>query len=158
MVLVFHGTGADCHVGEQVSQIPPVFRIEHLVRRGQAGLFDVSDMQFPNGDQAFQQIRRGLRIGLMHHAFIALSGRTRLVGIDSGDDDTFVPDLLLKRNQTVQIIHNGRFVVCRTGTDNDQKTVIGPRDHVSDLPVSLFFLKPAVGRKRIIRLDLFWNR
>ena len=52
VVLIFHRACAYGHIGEKICKIPPVFRIEHLVRGGQAGLLDVADMELADGDQA----------------------------------------------------------------------------------------------------------
>ena len=50
MVLIFHGAGTDCHIGENIFHIPPVFGIEHFIRGGQAGFLDGPDMHFTHGD------------------------------------------------------------------------------------------------------------
>ena len=158
MVLVFYGPGAHCHVGEQVGQIPPVLRIEHLICGGKPGFLNVADVQLSDGDEPFQQVRRGLRIGLMDHAFIAFARGTGLVGIDSGDDDAFVFDLFLYRDQAMEVIHDRRLIVRGTGSDDDKEPVVGSGDDIPDLLISLCLLRRASGGKRIIRLDFFGDR
>lgn len=55
----------------------------------------------------------------MDHPFIAFAGGSRLVGVDSGNDDAFVLDFFLDRDKPCEVIHNGDFVVCGARADDD---------------------------------------
>ena len=139
MLLILYGTGTDCHIRKQICQIPPVFRIEHLICCGKSGLLNVADVKFTDGNETFQKVRCCFRVRLMNHSLVSFTGRSRLVGVDTRNDDTFVFDLLLNRNQAVQIIHNSCLVVSGTWSDDNQKTVVFSGDNIGDFFISLCF-------------------
>ena len=39
VLLIFHRTGTDCHIGEQIGKIAVVLRIKHFIGSGKAGFF-----------------------------------------------------------------------------------------------------------------------
>ena len=153
MLLILYGTGTDCHIRKQICQIPPVFRIEHLICCGKSGLLDVADVKFTDGNEAFQKVRCCFRVRLMNHSLVSFTGSTWLVGINTWNDDAFIFNLLLDRNQTVQVIHDSRLIICGTRSDDYEKSVVCASDHVADLFISLcFFCCTSLG-KRVHSLD-----
>lgn len=79
------------------------------------------------------------------------------------DDDQLVFDIFLNGSETADIIAYRIFVVCRTRSDDDKKTVVKTFDHIADLCVTLF-LTPAIsltediflesGQEKVIRLKM----
>ncbi len=73
-------------------------------------------------------------------------------------------DIFLDGSETADIIAYRIFVVCRTRSDDDKKTVVKTFDHIADLCVTLFFLTPAIsltediflgsGQEKVIRLKM----
>ena len=90
----------------------------------------------------------------MQHAFISFSRSPRLIGIDSRYNDHFLPDGLLDRHQTADIIAYSLLVVRRTWTDDDNKTVAPSADGILQLPVLLLLTFCHLRRHRIQLLDL----
>ena len=158
MLLVFYGTGTNCHIREQICQIPPVLRVKHLIRCGKAGLLNISDMKLTNCNQTFQKIWCCFRIRLMNHSLVSFTGSTWLVGINTWNDDAFIFNLLLDRNQTVQVIHDSRLIICGTRSDDYEKSVVCASDHVADLFISLCFFCCIFRGKRIHGFDLLGDR
>ena len=111
MLLVFHRTGSDGHIGQEIGHITPVGRIQHFVRGGKAGFFQRTDVHSAHGDQAGQQIRLLLRIRLMDNALITLSGGPRLVGVDPGDQKQLISHLILYPGESVHVITDRIFVI-----------------------------------------------
>ena len=59
----------------------------------------------------------------MKHALIALAGGSGLVGIDSGDHDDLIGDLVCHLPQAGNIFHNRLSVVRRARADDQHKFV-----------------------------------
>ena len=83
MLLILDRTGTNGNIGENVGQIPPVFRIKELIGCGKTGYFDCFGMKTTCCDDSLEKIRFFFRIRLMQNAFIAVTGRTGLAGLDS---------------------------------------------------------------------------
>ena len=52
VLLVLYGTRSDGHIGEQVGNIRPVFRIKHFIRCSQTAFFHGMNLHFSHGNQA----------------------------------------------------------------------------------------------------------
>ena len=139
VLLVFYGTCADCNVGENIGQITPVGRIQHLVCRSQIGFFYYAHMHFTHGDQAVQQVRLSFRVRLMNDTFVAFTCGTRFVGIDTWDDDQFVGYFVGNLCQTVIVLQNSVFVVCGARSYDNKKFIGIPGKDFCDFSVTLFF-------------------
>ena len=63
VMLILHRAGADGHVGEQILHIAPVFRVEHLIRGGQAELLDGAHLQMAYGHQTGTRSGRSSGLG-----------------------------------------------------------------------------------------------
>ena len=139
MLLVFHGAGSDGDVGQEILYIGQIFRVQHLISCGHAGLLDGADVHVTQGDDACQRVRLLLRVRLMHDALVTVAGGTGLVRVDTGDNQDLVLDLLLYRNQTAHIVADSLFIICGTGSDDGDKAVRFAGENFTDFFVSLFF-------------------
>ena len=77
MLLILNRAGTDGHIGENIVQISPVFRIKHLIGSRKAGRLYRMHMHFPKCNQSMQKIRFFLGIRLVKNSLIAFSGCTR---------------------------------------------------------------------------------
>ena len=60
----------------------------------------------------------------MKHALIADADGTGFAGVDARDDKDFIFDLFLDLDQAMDIVEDSRFIVGRTGTDDEQEAVV----------------------------------
>ena len=155
MLLVLYGTGSDGYVGKDVRNVPPIFRVEHFVRRSQTRLNHGTDMHFPHGDQAGQKIRFFFGVRLMHDPLIAFSGGPGLVGIDSGNQNQLVLYFIVYPCKTVHIVTYGIFIVRRAGSDDYQKTLVSSGEDFSDLGIAFPFYLGKTRRQGEFFLDFF---
>ena len=139
VLLVFNRTCTDRNVGEQVFYISPVFRVKHFVCTGETAFFNCTDVHFAHGDQTFHHIRCFFRVRLGSDSLVAFAGGTWFICIHTRDDDQLVLHIFLDGSETADIIAYRIFVVCRTRSDDDKKTVVKTFDHIADLCVTLFF-------------------
>ena len=95
VLLVFYRTSTNGNIGQQVRQIPMIFRIQHFICTSQASHFYCLGVHLPNGNDTLQHIFFLFRVWLMHHALIAFSGGSRLVGVNSRNQNQLVLDLFL---------------------------------------------------------------
>lgn len=154
MLLILHGARADCHIGEDIGDIAPVFRVEHLVRCGESALLNGTDLHLSHGDQTREKVRFLFGIRLGNHSLVAFSGGAGLVGVDTGDQDQLVLHLLVHLGKSCYIVAHGICIVCGTGTDDDQKFIALAGKDLSDLGVSLFLQRRNGGRDGILFADL----
>ena len=98
MLLVLDGTGSDGYVGHDIVQIGHVFRIEHFIGCGEACLGKYTHVHLANRDEPLVHIRFLFRVRLMKHSLVALAGGTRLVGVNTRNDNEAVRGLLLYLN------------------------------------------------------------
>ena len=73
----------------------------------------------------------------MDKAFVAFSGGAGLVGVNSGDQDALVGDLVIDCGKAVNIVTDRIFVVGAAGTDDDKKLVAFSSNDFLDF--SIFF-------------------
>ena len=98
MLLILYGTGSNGHVGHDIVQISHVLRIELFIGGGEACLGKYAHVHLADSDESLVHIRFFLRVRLMKHSFVSLAGGTRLVGVDTRDDDETVLGLFLHLN------------------------------------------------------------
>lgn len=67
-MLVLDGACADRNVGEQIVEITPVLRIEHLIGRREPRLLNRERVKLADCDDAGEQVRLLLGIGLVHQS------------------------------------------------------------------------------------------
>ena len=113
------------------------------------------DVHFAHGDQTGFQIRLPFRIRLMDNPFVAHPGGTGFVRVDAGNQDQFVLHFFLNSGQPCYIVQDSILVVCRTGTDDDQKFIGFSGEYLPDHGIPLFFSFPHGFRNRNQRLHLF---
>ena len=154
MLLIFHGTRTDRNIRENIIQISPGFRVQHLICGCQTGFLDGTHVHLTDRDQTVQQIRFLLRVRLMQDSLVTFTGCSRFVGINSRNQDQFVRYLFLHSGQTVDIFTNCLFVICGTRSDDNQKLVGFSGKYFTDHLVSFFFDPCHLLCHRIIRFDL----
>ena len=86
-----------------------VLGIQHLVRGGKPRFLQHLHVQGADGNNALEQVGRDARIGLMQHALITVAHGSGLVGIDAGNDQNFILDLLLHACKATDIIKHRCF-------------------------------------------------
>ncbi len=111
MLLVLHGAGADRHVGENIVNIRPVFRVEHFVRTGKAGLVDSADVHFAHGDDAGKEILAFAWIRLVDDALVAVPCGAGFVRVDPRDKDQPVLYSIVDFGEALHVLTDGIFVV-----------------------------------------------
>ena len=139
-MLVLNGTCTNRDVGKQIVDIAIVFRIKHLIGAGQAGLLDGICMELSHRDDACEYIRLLFRIRLMDETLVALSGRARLVCINTRDQKDPVADLVLYLRKAVDVIEYRVDIVCRAGADDQNKFIRCAGASTSRISASRFFL------------------
>ena len=130
MLLVFHGAGSDGDVGQEILYIGQIFRVQHLISGGHAGLLDGAGVELAHMDKTLQHILALGGVGLVYHALVALAGGPGLVGVYSRNDDYLVLDLLLKPGKAAGVVHHGILVIRRARPDYQQELVGLPGEHV----------------------------
>ena len=155
VLLILYRTRADSDVCEHIVEVLVCLGIEHLIRAGKAGLAERSHVQLADGDDTLEQVGLCARVGLMKNSLVAVAGRTRLVGVDTGDDVDTVDDLVLKPAQTRNVVDNAVLVVCRAGSDDKQETIVLAGEYLLYLVVSLLYkrVQLVVKRKQAVFLD-----
>ena len=96
-------------------------------------------MHFTDSDKTGQKIWFFLRIRLVHHAFVAISRGTRLIGINPGDNQDLILNGILYFPKPGKIVTYGVFVIGRTGTDNSQKLIGFSGKYIADFLIALIF-------------------
>ena len=86
VLLVLNRTCTNCYVGKKVGKVAPVLRIKHLICAGKLALLNSADVHLTDGNKSGKHIRLFLRVWLMNHTLIALSGSTRFIRINSWND------------------------------------------------------------------------
>ena len=151
VLLILHGTGADGHIGENIGDIPPVFRVEHFVRGGEPGFLDGPDVHFPHGDESGQKVGLFFRIRLVDDTLVAFPGGSWLVGVDPWDQDQLVLYLPADACQSGDIIADRVRVVGGAGADDDQEPVVLSGQHRSDFGIpGLFYLGESGGQRKLL--------
>ena len=94
----------------------------------------------------------------MDDPFIAFSGSTRFIGVNTRDNDQFVRNFVGDFCQTADIFADGIFVIRGTGT-YDHKEFIGfPSEYSGNFFIPLCFDSCRVGAERILLTDICWRR
>ena len=139
--LVFHGAGAHGHVGHQIRKIAHVFRVEHLIRGGEARLPHHPHVHVADCQNTLEHVRFLLRVRLMDHTHVALAGGPGFIGVNSGNNDQTVFCFFLNLDQPGRIVHHRVLVVCGTGADEHDKLIAFPCQYVFDflIPLKLGF-------------------
>ena len=106
----------------------------------------------------FDDVRLLLQVRLVGHALVPDAGRAGLVGVDAGDDDDPVLDLILHLREPADIVADRVLVMGRAGADDQQKFVVLPGKDRLDLLVAFFLDDRQVHRKRHCLEDGLWLR
>lgn len=75
----------------------------------------------------------------MDHSLISFSSGTRLVCVNSRDDQNLVCNLILDFTQAQQIVAHSILIICRAGTDNGKKFVRFSGKYVAYFLIPFFF-------------------
>ena len=153
VLLILNRAGSNGHIGENIVQISPVFRIKHLIGSRKSGRLYRMHMHFTKRDQSMQKIRFFLGIRLMKNSLIAFSGCTRFVGIDPGNQNQFICNFFLHTCKTFNIFTDRFFIICGTWTDNNNKFVGFSGENFTDHSIPLSFYSCNFLSDRIICLD-----
>ena len=137
--LVLDGTRADRAVGEEVGEVAVVFRVEDLFGAGEAGLFDDVDVHTADGFDAFHHVFIAFGVWLVEHAFVSFADGSRLIRVDSGYDEELVLHFICDFRKARAVVEDGRLIVCRAGTDDEEKSVVFAGHDVLDDLVSFCF-------------------
>ena len=131
VLLILDGTRADSDVGENVRQVQAVFRVEQLVRAGKARLIEYLDVHFARRDQALENVRVAVRVGLVEHALVAVAGGAGLVAVDAGNEENLVLHLLLQAAQARDIVEHRVLSVGRARADEQHQAVVLSGEYVA---------------------------
>ena len=156
--LVFHTSGTYSDIGKQIGQIPVIVRIEHFVRRRQAGIGQNAGMEPTNCDHTLQHIRFLLRIRLMKQPFITGAGGPGLVGIHPGNQNQLLSYGLLKPCQPLAVIKNRILPVSRAGAYNQHHFAAASGKHIGNLCVPRFFYAGKCFGQGILFFDFLGDR
>ena len=113
--LILYRSCADGDIAEHVRQVVVIFRVQHLVRAGKAGLGDHLHVHLAYCYQAAEHIRRAVWVGLMEHALVAVAGRAGLICVNARNDEYFVLNLLLNAAKARNVIEHRILAVGRAG-------------------------------------------
>ena len=158
VLLVLYRTCTNCNIGQQIRQIPVVFRIEHFVCTSQTCLLNGTGVQFANSDQSLQHIFLFLRIRLVHHALVAFTSGAGLIGVDPRDQKQLILYLFLYLCQTADIIQNSVFPIRRARSDDQQLLVGFTGKHLFDLRITLRLDIHQLFRQRELGFQFLRNR
>ena len=147
VLLIFHRAGANGLIGQDVVQIAAVFGVQHFVGGGEPRFRNGPQVHFPNGDNAAQQVGSLVRFRLVQHSLIALAGGAGLVGVNAGNQNQPVGDLLADFGQPGNVFAHGVLVVGGAGPHNHQKPVGFPGEYGADFLVPPGFDFRQLGRK-----------
>ena len=123
MLLILNRTCTYCNVGKDVGEITVVLRIEHLICAGKSTFLDCMNMHFADSNQSCEHVRSFLRVRLMDHTLVSLTGSTRFIGVNTWNDQNFVFDLFLDLAETQKIVTDSIFIVSRAWTDDCEKFI-----------------------------------
>ena len=65
VLLILYAAGADCHIGQNIGYIAPVFGIEHFIGCGKSRLRKYAHMYFAYCYDAFEYIGLCIGVGLV---------------------------------------------------------------------------------------------
>ncbi len=115
-------------------------------------------VHFPHGDQSGREIGFFLRVRLADDTFVAFSGRSGFVRIDSRYQDQPVLYLIVQSAEAADIIADRVFVVGGTGTDDDEKFIAFAGDYIADFLIPPLFQAGEMFRDRKLFSDFFRRR
>ena len=86
VLLILNRTCSYSNIGKKIGKVTPVLWVKHLVRTGKSALLNSADVHFTDGNKTGKHIRFFLRIWLVYHSFITLSGSTGFICINTRND------------------------------------------------------------------------
>ena len=111
MILIFRGTSTYSNIGHNIRQIWQIIWIQHFVCCREACFLQHLHMKMTNSNNALQQIWLFLWIWLMHHPHIALASGSRLISVDTRNDNQLVLGFFLYVYQAGNIVQNSFLIV-----------------------------------------------
>ena len=97
-------------------------------------------------------------VGLMKHTLVAVADGSRLVCIDSGDNDYLVRYLIGYLFKSCDVVEHGGFAVCRAGSDYEKELVAFAGENSLYFLVSLLLDLYKLLRNGVHLLDFLRNR
>ena len=149
MLLILDAARPDRDIAQDVLHVSPVVRIQHLIGSCEARDLDRVNLHLAHGNEARLKICPSLRIRLGSDSFIPFAGCPRFVCINSGNQKQLLRDPFVNFRKAGDIFTDRAFIVCGTGSDNQQKSGVFPGKNILDflIPLLLEFCKSR--RKRI---------
>ena len=158
VLLILHRARTNSDVRKQIGEIAIILRIEHFIRTGKIIIPQCRQMQITNGYDTLIHIRLRFRIGLMQHALVSLSSRSRLIGVNSWDNNHLIRNLLIQLAESGHILKHRFLMIRRARTDYKNKLITASIKRRSDLAIALCLDLHHTLRQRKFFLDLFGNR
>ena len=158
VLLIFYGSCTYGNISQKIIEIRVVLRIKHLIGAGKTCLGDRSHVKVSCCQDTFEKVRSLIRIRLVEHALIAFTRRSRLIRVDTRNDDDLVLYLFLQRTKAGDIVDNGIFIIRGAWSDDEHEFI---RETFND---SLYFSLCIddclfhLGRNGIDLLDLLRKR
>ena len=115
-------------------------------------------MQMADGVKAFSHAWTLLRVRLMEHALVAVTGGTRFVGVDTRYDNQAVFGLFLNVDQAAGVIQYCVLIICGTRSDEYQELITFSADDLFYFLITFCFACYELRRKRELFFDLCRGR
>ena len=123
MLLIFYGTCTYCFIGKDIIQVAAVFRVKHFISRRESCFLHNSHMHLTDRNNSGKKVRSFIRVWLVKHSLVAVTGSTRFIGVNPWNDQNFVFDLFLDLAETQKIVTDSIFIVSRAWTDDCEKFI-----------------------------------
>ena len=115
-------------------------------------------MQMADGVKAFSHAWTLLRVRLMEHALVAVTGGTRFVGVDTRYDNQAVFGLFLNVDQAAGVIQYCVLIICGTRSDEYQELITFSADDLFYFLITFCFACYELCWKRELFFDLCRGR
>ena len=99
-----------------------------------------------------------LRVRLMEHALVAVTGGTWLVGVDTRYDNKAVFGFFLDIDQAAGVVQDRILVIGGTRSDDDEKFIAFSADNLLNFFITFSLVGNELRRKRELFLDLCRSR
>ena len=123
MLLVLYRTCTYRFIGKNIIQIAAVFRVKHFISRRKSCFLHNSHMHLTNCNDSGKKVGRFVRVWLVKHSLVAVTGSTWLIGINSRNNHQFVRYFICDCFQSAYIFADSIFVISRTRSHKDDKFI-----------------------------------
>ena len=158
VLLVLNRTCSNRNVGKKVRKVTVILGVQHFVSAGEIVVAQSCHMKLTDGNDALVHIRLFLGIGLMQHSLVALTRGSRLVRVNTGDDNDLICYLLLHSAKAGNVFKNRLAVISGARSDHEKKLIGATVKYSANSFVSCsFYLLHTLG-EWIFFLNLLGNR